>query len=97
MKLLVILIKEKKYMDLILRIFEKKLTHFSGYFITIQKLWNLDVESLSLECCGQLILPECKQRWVSAAAVGQGSLVCGDRGGTVHVYPLNGESVSQYA
>ncbi|XP_061194456.1 tRNA (34-2'-O)-methyltransferase regulator WDR6-like isoform X1 [Saccostrea echinata] len=55
------------------------------------KLWNFEVVSMILECCGQYTLPMCKQRWVSAATVGHGSLICGDRGGTIHLFQLGSE------
>lgn len=56
------------------------------------KLWNFDDDkTLNLELDKQYILPDCKQRWVSAASVSHGSLICGDRGGTIHVYQLGSE------
>uniref|UniRef100_K1QY02 tRNA (34-2'-O)-methyltransferase regulator WDR6 n=1 Tax=Magallana gigas TaxID=29159 RepID=K1QY02_MAGGI len=55
------------------------------------KLWNFDADTLNLGLDEQYILPECKQRWVSAASVSHGSLICGDRGGTIHVYQLGSE------
>lgn len=69
---------------------------FICFFDLFQKIWNFEVMSLTLECCGRYILPACKQRWVSAAAIGHSSLVCGDRSGTVHVYQLTSEGVSNY-
>jgi hypothetical protein len=37
-------------------------------------------------------LPYTKQRWVSAALWHQDMLVCGDRGGSVHVYKCEGST-----
>lgn len=64
--------------------------------IVFQKLWNFDADTLNLELDEQYILPECKQRWVSAASVSHGSLICGDRGGTILVYQLGSEFVSTF-
>lgn len=33
---------------------------------------------------------------MSAASVSHGSLICGDRGGTIHVYQLGSEFVSTF-
>ncbi|XP_062614048.1 tRNA (34-2'-O)-methyltransferase regulator WDR6-like isoform X2 [Saccostrea cucullata] len=55
------------------------------------KLWNFEVVSMHLECCGMYTLPVCKHRWVSAAVVSHGSLICGDRGGTIHLYHLGSD------
>ena len=50
-----------------------------------------DIGHFDLQHKSRLVLPPTKQRWVCAAARvpgPPGMLVCGDRGGTVHVYDL---------
>ncbi|XP_013403103.1 WD repeat-containing protein 6 [Lingula anatina] len=55
-------------------------------------LWEVTPSSTNIRYAAveHFILPSCKQRWISAAAVLWDSciLVCGDRGGSVHVYPM---------
>ncbi|XP_033756154.1 LOW QUALITY PROTEIN: WD repeat-containing protein 6-like [Pecten maximus] len=52
--------------------------------------WELRLSSnqatLHKKC--SLELPPCKHRWVSAATMTSDLLVCGDRGGSVHVYSM---------
>ena len=61
-----------------------------------QNLWNL-VEctsgSISLLTEQHFTLPAGKQRWVAAGYIVQDEelLICGDRGGSVHIYQLNSE------
>ncbi|OWF38296.1 WD repeat-containing protein 6-like [Mizuhopecten yessoensis] len=50
--------------------------------------WELGLSSnqVTLQKLCSLELPPCKHRWVSAATMTSDLLVCGDRGGSVHVY-----------
>ena len=62
---------------------------------TSQDVWQLQAMggSVSVDLSGHYVLPYTRQRWVSAATLLPDCerLVCGDRGGTVHVYDVTSQ------
>ena len=59
-------------------------------------MWNVTQESggtITLSAMRSFTLPAGKQRWVAAGCILQEEdlLICGDRGGSVHVYQLDNE------
>ena len=59
-------------------------------------MWNVTQESggtITLSAMRSFTLPAGKQRWVAAGCILQEEdlLICGDRGGSVHIYQLDNE------
>lgn len=55
-----------------------------------QQIWCVQQDVSAIISTHQYLLPYTKQRWVTAAVhvLEHNVIVCGDRGGTVHVYDI---------
>ena len=73
-----------------------KMVNSLNVIANLQILWNVTQESggtITLSAMRSFTLPAGKQRWVAAGCILQEEdlLICGDRGGSVHVYQLDNE------
>ncbi|KAL1459286.1 hypothetical protein WDU94_011287 [Cyamophila willieti] len=56
---------------------------------------RFDNQNKTVHDLQSLLLPECKERWLTSAVVAENLLICGDRDGSIHIYDLKNEHLKK--